>query len=211
MSTENTFQLAAGKDKLSRDETASKRILLISPDSGTFSAERQYFAPPLGVMRLAGYLNAHGHRAEYYDPNLFTCTGSGPSLEDKLREDNWDFIGFSVLDETLVQDIENIYLARSTNPDSLIVAGGIEAQFNYQTLLDKAPCRIVVLGEGELPMRMLADGEPWENIPGIVIKNMAVALSQEIFNEATMAIPWEDINYEDYWDVYVKLYEDQWS
>lgn len=211
MAPKNTKRSTAEKDRTSTPKSISKRILLVSPDSGTLSTERLYFAPPLGVMRLAGYLNSHGHRAEYYDPNLYACTGTGPSLEDKLQEGDWDFIGFSVLDETLVQDIRNIYLANTTNPESLILAGGIEAQFNYQTLLDKTPCRIVVLGEGEVPILMLADDAPWQDIPGIVIKNMAVALSQELFNEATMTIPWEDINYEDYWDVYVKLYEDQWN
>ena len=57
-----------------------------------------------------------------------------------------------------------------------------EAQFNYQTILDKTPCRIAILGEGETPMLMLANGHPWKEIPGIVAKNVANALSQELFN-----------------------------
>lgn len=194
-----------------KGNTNAKRILLVSPDSNTTSAERLYFAPPLGVMRLAGYLSAKGHEAECYDPNLYACNRKGPSLSERILEKEWDIIGFSVLDPTLEQDIQNMYTAQKLRPDALLIAGGIEAQFNYQTLLDKTPCRIVVLGEGEIPLRMLADGEPWEKIPGIVVKNLAVAMTQELFNEATQAIPWETINYEDYWDVYVKFYQDQWS
>ena len=194
-----------------RSGVEPKKILLVSPDSGVVSTERLYFAPPLGVMRLAGYLSVKGHEAEYYDPNLYACNGQGLDLSGKLEEKEWDIIGFSALDETLVQDIQNMHLARKLSPNSLIIAGGIEAQFNYQTLLDKSPCRIVILGEGEVPLLMLANGEPWEKIPGIVAKNLAEALSQEVFNEATETIPWETINYEDYWDVYIDIYKDQWN
>lgn len=188
-----------------------KRILLVSPDSGTTSAESQFFAPPLGVLRLAGYLNSKGHHAEYYDPNLYACNQEGPSLKEKFVEQDWDFIGFSVLDDTLVQDILNIYEAQKSCPGAIIIAGGIEAQFNYQTLLDKSPCRIVILGEGETPLLMLANGDPWQDIPGVIVKNSALAMSQELFNESTQTIPWESVNYEAYWDVYRHIYGDQWT
>lgn len=198
--------------KMTPKTTATpKKILLISPDSGTIPAERQFFAPPLGVLRLAGYLSAIGHEAQYYDPNLYACNGEGPSLREKLAEQAWDYIGFSVLDDTLIQDIQNMYAAQELCPGALILAGGIEAQFNYQTLLDKTPCRIVVLGEGEIPVKMLADDVPWQDIPGIVIKNLAVAMSQEEFNDATQTIPWEIVNYEDYWAVYHDMYGDEWN
>ena len=190
---------------------SKKKILLVSPDSGVIATERQYFAPPLGVMRLQGYLNAKGHDADYYDPNLFACNGLGPSLLDKIQEQDWDIIGFSVLDETLAQDILNIYEAHKNCPNALLIAGGVEAQFNYQTLLDKTPCRIIVLGEGELPLLEIANEVSWQNIPGIVIKNLAVAMSQELFNEATQTIHWETINYEAYWDVYQSMYGDKWT
>ncbi len=188
-----------------------KKILLCSPDSGKIASESQFFAPPLGVMRLVGYLNSKGHSAEYFDPNLCACNRNGPSLSEKISEKPWDIIGFSLLDETLSQDIQNIYLASKLSPKARLVAGGIEAQFNYQTILDKTPCRIVILGEGEVPLRMLADGEPLETIPGIVVRNNAVPLSQELFDEATQTIPWESINYEDYWDVYKQMYAEQWN
>ena len=165
-------------------------------------------SPPLGVIRLAGYLSKYGHNAEYFDPNVFIVTGTGVSIDQKLAADDWDIIGFSSLDETLITDIQNMYKARKINPSALIVAGGIEAQFNYQTILDKAPCSIVILGEGELPMLKLANGVPPHEIPGIVLKNAAAALSQEVFNEATMGIRWEDLPYETYWDHYVERYGD---
>ena len=135
-------------------------------------------------------------------------TGLGPSVEEKLTENAWDLIGFSVLEESLWQDIENMYLARKLCPKATLVAGGIEAQFNYQTILDKTPCRIVILSEGEIPLRMLCDGAPPHTIPGIVFKNAALPLSQEDFNDATNAIDWEQNPYENYWDHYLAKYGD---
>ena len=183
-----------------------KSILIVSPHSDLDTFVRAYMSPALGPLRLAGFLASHGHDADYYDPNIVAATGRGPSLEGKLRERPWDIIGFSVLEETLVQDIQNMHLARSLCPDALLVAGGIEAQFNYQTILDKTPCTLVVIAEGEVPMLMLADGKPLHEIPGIVFKSAAVPLSSELFDAALDAIRWEEIPYEDYWDYYVRQF-----
>ncbi len=182
------------------------KILLVSPCSDEGIFDRSFMAPPLGVLRLAGFLNGRGHVAEFFDPNIHRVSQPRTTLEEKLQEKDWDIIGFSLLDETLVKDLENIHLASRMVPGAQLVAGGIEAQFNYQTVLDKSPCNIVVLGEGEIPILMMANGEPLHEIPGIVYKNNAVPLSAELFNEATDAIHWEDIPYERYWDFYVQKY-----
>ena len=196
-----------GNGRENQHVPTQKRILLVSPDGGTVAYRWDVLLPPLGVTRLEGYLNANGHQTEHFDPNLWASSRKGPTLAEKFGEQQWDFIGFSVLDETLLQDIQNMYTAKKLCPRAMIIAGGIEAQFNYQTLLDKSPCRLVILGEGETPLLMLANEEPWEKIPGIVVKNMAVAMSQELFNEATQLIPWETLRYEDYWNVYSDIYE----
>ena len=188
-----------------------KKILFVSPFSGKFAALSQFHAPPLGVMRVASYLRKKGHIAEYFDPNLHACNNKGPDLEEILEKTDWDIVGFSLLDETLLEDIKNIYLAKKIRPNALLVAGGVEAQFNYQQILDKTPCKIVILGEGEIPMLMIANDHDYSEIPGIVVKNPANALSQELFNEATDAIPWEKINYEEYWAVYKEMYGDEWN
>ena len=100
-------------------------------------------------------------------------------------------------------------LAREIHSDALIVAGGIEAQFNYQTILDKSPAQVCITSEGEVPLSMLCDGKPIQEIPGIIWKNKAVALSQEPFIEATETFEWEMNAYEDYWDYYLAKYGDK--
>lgn len=183
-----------------------KHILILSPQSDLDTFVRAFMTPALGPLRLAGFLSQKGHHADYYDPNIVLATGKGLTLEEKLREYPWDIIGFSVLEETLLQDIKNMYLARAICPEAMLIAGGIEAQFNYQTILDKTPCSMVILGEGEVPMLMLADGKPVQEIPGIVFKSNAKPLSSELFNEALSSIAWEKVRYEDYWDFYVNHY-----
>ena len=165
-------------------------------------------APALGVIRLAGFMNEKGHYAESFEPNLPMLTKEGPFLEDVLSNKEWDIIGFSILEETFIQDIKNMQLAKKC-PKALIVAGGIEAQFNYQNVLDKTPCKIVFISEGEKSLLALANDKPFNEIPGIVYKNSSVPLDQETFNLATSSIEWEKLPYEKYWDYYLKKYGDK--
>ena len=185
----------------------SKNILLVSPTSPHEVGMTKWLSANLGIERIAGYLRAHGHKARTFDTNIHKAVRSHVSIQSVLDSELWDIIGFSVMEETLVEDITNMTLAKKCCPDALIVAGGHTAQFDYQTLLDKSPARIVVLGEGEIPLLKLANADPLDQIPGIVFKNPAVALTKEQFVEATLEIDYENIPYEMYWDYYVDLYK----
>tara|TARA_B100001123_G_scaffold450664_1_gene622831 strand:- start:349 stop:2016 length:1668 start_codon:yes stop_codon:yes gene_type:complete len=185
-----------------------KNILLIGPQTELSAAERSFMAPALGVVRLAGYLNKNGHYAEHYEPNLKILTNEGPDLQEVLKERKWDIIGFSLLEETLIHDIKNMHLAEKLCPEAIFVAGGIEAQFNYQNVLDKTPCNIVIISEGEKSLLKIANGIPLHEIPGTVFKNNSLPLDQQTFDIATSAIEWEKLPYEKYWDYYVKKYGD---
>jgi radical SAM superfamily enzyme YgiQ (UPF0313 family) len=187
-------------------EQRQKNVLLITPTSANEIAKTKWLSANLGIERLAGYLRKHGHYAETYDTNLYIALKKGPSLEDKFKERSWDIIGFSVQEDTLLTDIANMHLAVANAPDSLIVAGGHTAQFDYQTLLDKSPVRLIVLGEGEIPLLKLVEGEPLEEIPGIILKNYNNPLTPQEFKDATEGIDYENIPYETYWDYYVDLY-----
>ena len=83
-------------------------------------------------------------------------------------------------------------LQKKFHPEAIFVAGGIEAQFNYQNVLDKTPCKIVIISEGEKSLLALANGTEIDNIPGIVFKNSSVPLDQHTFDFATSAIEWEE-------------------
>ncbi len=195
-----------GKSTLINSRKGKKNILLIGPQTELISAERSFMAPALGVIRLAGYLNKKGHYAESFEPNLSMLTNEGPFLTEVLKSKKWDIIGFSILEETFIHDIKNMQLAEKICPEAIFVAGGIEAQFNYQNVLDKTSCKIVIISEGEKSLLALANGVEIDNIPGIVFKNSSVPLDQHTFDFATSAIYWEELPYEKYWDYYLKKY-----
>ncbi len=181
-------------------------VLLLSPSIARDTSKTKWLSPNIGIWRIAGLLRKHGHRAECYDQALHQATGKGPGFEEKLAERDWDFVGFSVLEESLPSDITNMHLVGKLSPGATIVAGGIEAQYSYQTILEKSPCRICVMGEGERPMLEIVNGTPLQDIPGIVLRNPANVQTADEFWEVSEAMPFEVIPYEDYWDHYRDLY-----
>jgi anaerobic magnesium-protoporphyrin IX monomethyl ester cyclase len=194
-------------------EARPKNVLLVPPTSTNQISMTKWLHPNLGVERLAAYLRKRGHHAETFDVNLFKSIGTGQgrdrlTLEEKFQERAWDVIGFSVYEATMANDIANMIAAEKRAPGALIIAGGHAAQFAYQTVLDKSPARIVVLGEGEKPLLAIVEGRPLEEIPGIVVKSTNVALTGEEFAEVTTGIDYEEVPYEIYWDYYLNLYRE---
>src|SRR5687767_15687636 len=85
-------------------------ILLIGPYD-PHCGEYTFLAPPLGVWRLAGYLNARGITAEVFDPNC--CSGPPvQALERVLRSRQWDAVGVSTTGMTLRYDLELTHVVR---------------------------------------------------------------------------------------------------
>src|SRR5580658_7088837 len=117
-----------------RPTSNSPSMLLIGPYD-PHCGEYTFLAPPLGVWRLAGVLNAAGIRAEVFDPNC--CVGSPPrALERELLRLQWDVIGVSTTGMTLRFDLELAHLARRLAPSALIVAGGMEATFRPELMFE---------------------------------------------------------------------------
>src|ERR1700676_371837 len=144
------------------------RVLLIGPYD-PHCGEYTFLAPPLGVWRLAGVLEAAGVRVHVFDPNC--CTGSPQrALEHELLREAWDVIGVSTTGMTLRFDLELAHIARRVTPGALIVAGGMEATFRPELMFELGPFDLVMLGEGERPLLELAarlrTGAPARGISG---------------------------------------------
>ena len=118
--------------------------------------EYTFLAPPLGVWRLAGVLQAHDIHAQVFDPN---CCGSDVerAFEEALVSDAWDVIGLSTTAMTLRYDLALAHLARKLVPGATIVAGGMEATFKAERVFALGPFDLIVLGEGEHPLLELAE------------------------------------------------------
>jgi len=177
-------------------------------------------APPLGVHRLASYLKSKGYHTDVIDPDLERLT------EDKFREiikeKKYDFIGISPTHITLENDLGLAYLVKRYSPESVIIAGGPEATFAYDLIMDNSPVEIIVSGEGEKPMLQIAKLEKEGNlesklkaISGLILKNGKdkintgnnLALNNEEFSEITMGMDFSKIPYDRYWKSVEEFYK----
>ena len=192
-----------------RSRAATLRFLLIGPFD-PHCGEYTFIAPPLGVWRLAGYLESHGVETMVFDPNL--CDGSPPEkLSALLRSRSWDLIGVSTTAMTLRYDLQLAHLVRAVLPRVLLIAGGMEATFNPQRTLELAPFDVAVLGEGEQPLVALADrlrsGAELVGVPGTALRTREgsivrfnqMALTQVQLRHAILTTPYERMPYPAYW------------
>lgn len=195
--------------------TQTPRVLLIGPYD-PHCGEYTFLAPPLGVWRLAGVLEAAGAQVKVFDPN---CCAIAPqrALERELRQSPWDVIGVSTTGMTLRFDLELAYVARRLAPDALLVAGGMEATFRPELMFELGPFDLVVLGEGERPLTeivaRLSCGQPLgaiagtaEKVDGAIVKRHQRALNREELRDAIFSIPYERMPYPAYWSRLERAY-----
>ena len=186
------------------------RVLLIGPYD-PHGGEYTFLAPPLGVWRLAGVLQQHGIAAEVFDPN---CCSESPEylLSSLIERHRWDVIGVSTTGMTLRYDLALAHLAKRLQPDACLIAGGMEATFEPETMLRLAPFDLVVLGEGEEPLLEIAKrlrvraglenirGTVWRDADGSVRRSSAAALGRDELKNSIFAIPYERMPYPQYWE-----------
>jgi radical SAM superfamily enzyme YgiQ (UPF0313 family) len=195
---------------------ASPGILLVGPCDPT-CGDYTFLSPPLGVWRLAGVLQAAGVRARVFDPN---CCDGPPEreLSRALADERPDVVGFSTTGMTLRFDLALAHLARRAAPRATFVAGGMEATFNPEDLLRLGPFDLVVLGEGERPLRGLVErlrsGAKIEGIAGTafaasggrVQRLPQPALTRTELRDAIFHTPYERMPYRAYWDRLERAY-----
>ena len=195
-------------------------FLLIGPYD-PHGGEYTFLAPPLGVWRLAGYLDLHGVRTTVFDPNI--CGGDvAVQFTRLLQSRTWDLVGVSTTAMTLRYDLQLAHLAKQHSPRSVLVAGGMEATFNPDRMFELGPFDLVVLGEGEKPLAALAQrlrfgtaGLDLAGIAGTAIKTDAgqivrfhqTALTSEELREAVAATPYERMPYPAYWNRLERAYQ----
>jgi len=182
-------------------------VLLAGSFTGGDLFSHRWVTPPLGVWRIASYLNAYGHYAEVYDqnkPGSFGTVEFGAILQSKT----WDILAFSVLTATIEYDLAKIHEAKKLCPNALIVAGGSGAALDYQFVLDNAPVDIVVTAEGEYPMLDICNGKPLHEIPGIVFKTKARTLTDDDYWEITKTLNVEAMGADKYWAKTASMYDE---
>jgi radical SAM superfamily enzyme YgiQ (UPF0313 family) len=128
-----------------------------------------------------------------------------------VQRRDWDVVGFSTTGMTLRHDLALAHQVRRHRPGALLVAGGMEATFNPELVLSLGPFDLVVLGEGERPMReicaRLAAGADPHGVAGTAhlladgtLQRLThPALSREELRDAIFKIPYERMPYRAYW------------
>lgn len=188
----------------------SPSVLLIGPYD-PHCGEYTFLAPPLGVWRLAGVLEAAGVRTRVFDPN---CCRDAPqkALERELLSEEWNVIGVSTTGMTLRYDLELAHIVRRMAPRAVIVAGGMEATFRPDLMFELGPFDLVVLGEGEHPLLELVarlragralggiTGTAERTCDGRILSIPQSALTREQLRDAIYSTPYEKMPYAAYWE-----------
>ena len=186
------------------------RILLAGPYD-PHCGEYTFLAPPLGIWRLAGVLEAAGVEVKVFDPNC--CVGTPQrALERELLRGSWDVIGISTTGMTLRFDLELAHIARRLAPHALLVAGGMEATFRPDLMFELGPFDLVVMGEGERALLQLCErlrlGQPLGGIGGTaerradgsILRLPQAALDRDELRDAIFSTPYEKMPYGQYWE-----------
>jgi anaerobic magnesium-protoporphyrin IX monomethyl ester cyclase len=193
-----------------RSTSDSPSVLLIGPYD-PHCGEYTFLAPPLGVWRLAGVLEAAGIETTVFDPNC--CRGPPRlALERDLLSGTWDIVGVSTTGMTLRFDLELAHIVRRVTPEAFIVAGGMEATFRPELMFELGPFDLIVLGEGERPLLDLVArrragqapggiaGTAERNKDGHIIRIPQRALSREELRDAIYSTPYDKMPYSAYWE-----------
>lgn len=187
------------------------KVLLFCPNMGENAAEKNFLAPAFGLERLAAYIRKKaGVEVDICDLNT-----------DEFPKDiaEYEIIGFSIYHYTLENDLSLIHKCKRISPSSLLIAGGVEATFNYKQIFENSPIDMIILGEGEKPFLELINlkkaNQNIKKIRGIVVRgdggitltNYNTPLNQTEFEEATLSIDFKKIEVRKYWTVNASHYK----
>jgi radical SAM superfamily enzyme YgiQ (UPF0313 family) len=200
----------AREEPIDVDNSGTPRVLLIGPYD-PYCGEYTFLAPPLGVWRLAGVLEAARVAVKVFDPN---CCREAPqrALERELLEGSYTVVGVSTTGMTLRFDLELAHIVRRVTPQALIVAGGMEATFRPELMFELGPFDLIVLGEGERPLldlvARLRAGQPVGGIAGTAERTTAGkiltipqrALNRVELRDAIYNTPYAKMPYSAYWE-----------
>lgn len=126
----------------------------------------------------------------------------------------WDIIGFSILDATIEYDISKIIKAKELSPKAILVGGGSQATLNYQTIFDKSPLDMVVLGQDPWAFLNIANEEKVSLFQpkvavasGIVMRNHAKPITTEEWTDWIFELDFQAMHQNYYWKKTACLYD----
>jgi len=111
-------------------------------------------AVPVGLYYIGALLKEHSHDITIL--NWHDMKGRTTEIEEKLREEQPDLIGFSIVHANRWGAIDIARIAKSIIPGVNIVVGGVGATFLWKHLLKNfREIDYIIMGEGEFSMLRL--------------------------------------------------------
>lgn len=132
------------------------KILLINPPrffelvgkNPAIVENHRGYNPPLGILSLAGYLEAHtNHEVEVLDAQPYEY--SYVELKELLTQKMGDVVGITAMTFTLIDVIKTVHLVKSISPETKVVLGGPHVHLFPKETISIKGVDYLVLGEGE--------------------------------------------------------------
>lgn len=162
----------------------------------------KYAKHPLsGITDLRGVLLADGHEVQVLDCR--TKADPYGYMADNINVDA-DIVGFTTLYDSFTFINKAVNILRETAKNALFVTGGPSASGAPEPFLRNAGIDVVVRGEGEFALRMLAQkGKAFQDIPGICFladNGMFLQTKGRRIIDNLNVLPEIDWAYTDTWD-----------
>jgi anaerobic magnesium-protoporphyrin IX monomethyl ester cyclase len=157
--------------------TRTQRIMFVEPPKDLWFVMGEYLPPPLGILELAAYLEAHNEDTEIQVLDCQAERLDWKQLEKRIEEFNPDIVAPSALATCNVYTvIRTLETAKRINPNITTVVGGQHFTALAQESLQTHPeIDVVVRGEGEQTLselaKALAAGKPFSNVEGISFRH----------------------------------------
>lgn len=162
---------------------------------------------------MPGFMCAETHKWIPHTDLLDLFTLKRKSIDDPaIIWVPWDIIGFSILDATIEYDISKIIAARSASMSTILVGGGSQATLNYQTLFDKSPLDMVVLGQDPFALLNIANEKTISlfnpnEATGIVLRRHAKPVTTEEWRDWAYELDFQAMHQDLYWKKTACLYD----
>ncbi len=134
----------------------------------TPSAAGRYFGgvrPPVGIAYVEEFVARHGVRTSARDMTL------GPTPRDlfrRIEREHPSIVGVTTMSYQYLRTYSLVAEVKRRFPGTKIVLGGAHVcALGGETLRQCPSADYAIAGEGELPMRDLCIGVPYEDIPGL--------------------------------------------
>ncbi len=163
-------------------DATPQRVLLINPPrfneligkNPAIVEKHRGFNPPLGILQLAGYVEAHTpHRVEVLDtqPRGWDYT----QLQHELARREFDVVGITAMTFTLIDVILTCQAVRHVRPGATIVLGGPHVHLYPDETIARPEVDFLFQGEGEIGFADFLDKlerpELWPSVPGLVYED----------------------------------------